>query len=80
MNEPRELCVLQEESETVGKMSPVSGKLGLRGLGLSQEQMSRRQVSVSGGNTGAIDIDTLESLKVKKKRPKTWSCMKGVHE
>ena len=45
-------------------MSPVSGKLGLRGLGLSQEQMSRRQVSVSGGNTGDIDIDTLESLKV----------------
>lgn len=61
-------------------MSPVLGKLGLRGLGLSQEQMSRRQVSVSGGNTGAIDIDTLESLKVKKRRPKTWSCMKGIHE
>lgn len=64
----------------MGKMSSISGKPGLRGLGLSQEQMFRRQVSVTGRNIGAIDIDTLGSLRVKKRRPKTWSCMKGVHE
>ena len=67
-----------EERDTAGQMSSISDKPGLKGLELSWEQMSRRQVSVSGGNTGAINIDTLELLRVKKRRPKTWSCMQGV--
>lgn len=69
-----------EERDTAGQMSSISDKLGLKGLELSQEQMSRRQVSVSGRNTGAIDIYTLESLRIKKRRPKTWSCMQGIPE
>lgn len=48
----------QEESDAAGKMSLVSDKL--RGLRTSQEQMSRRQVSIPEGKVGTKEIDILE--------------------